>query len=70
MVPAQYWWEVNEIPDAEPEKNPVSADEVLARAEEAVDRSRNLRHFLALRRALRALRERGHTEDPPPPATH
>jgi hypothetical protein len=42
----------------------------IERGEEAVDRSRNLRHLLMLQRALRALRLRRDPEDPPPPATH
>ena len=62
--------EVSAIPDVEPDKDPESADEVLARAQDAVDRSRNLRQLLTLRRALRALRERKRSEDPPPPTAH
>ena len=45
--------------------------EQLKRGEEAIDRSRNLRHLVALQRVLNMLRLRRWTEpkahDPPPP---
>ena len=54
--------------------DPEPLPEQLQRGEDAIDRSRNLRHLVAMQRVLQALRVRRWTErnkaDSPPPLSH